>query len=103
MLRYFSACSLNLLPGETKAIETDIGMKFSKKYACRFYPRLGLSLKPITLGGGVIDSDFRGIISVILTNHFKEIVNIEQGNRIAQMLFLRKEEKFSLMVLLLPL
>ena len=77
----FSARSLNLLPGETKAIETDIGMKFSKKYSCRLYqPHSGLSLKPVTLGGGVIDPDFRGIISVILTNHSKEIVNIEQGN-----------------------
>ena len=63
----FSARSLNLLPGETKAIETDIGMKFSKKYACKLYPRSGLSLKPVTLGGGVVDSDFHGIISVILT------------------------------------
>ena len=87
----FSAHSLNLLPGETKATEIDIGMKFSKKYACRLYPRSGLSLKPLTLGGGVIDSDFRGIISVILTNLSREIVNIEQGNRIAQILFLKKE------------
>ena len=77
----FSARSLNLLPRETKAIETDIGMKFSKKYSCRLYqPHSGLSLKPVTLGRRVIDPDFRGIISVILTNHSKEIVNIEQGN-----------------------
>ena len=90
----FSARSLNLLPGETKAVETDIGMKFSKKYAGRLYPYSGLSLKPVTLGRGVIDSDFRGIISVILTNHSKELVNIEQGNRIAQMLFLKKDVDF---------
>ena len=67
-------------------------MKFSKTYACRLYPHSSLSLKPVTLGGGVIDSDFRGIIFVILAYHSKEIVNIEQGSRIAQMLFLKKED-----------
>ena len=52
----------------------------------------GLSLKPVALGGRVIDSDFRGIVSVILTNHSNKIDNIEQGNRIAQMLFLKEED-----------
>lgn len=78
--------------GETKAIETDIGMKFFKKYTCRIYLRSGLSLKPLTLGGGVIDSNLRGIISVILTNHSKKTVKIDQGDRIAQMLFLKKKK-----------
>ena len=47
-------------------------------------------MKSVTLGGGVLDSDFRGIISVILTNHSKKTINIELGNRIAQMMFLKK-------------
>ena len=51
-----------------------------------------MSLKPVALGGRVIDSDFRGIVSVILTNHSNKIDNIEQGNRIAQMLFLKEED-----------
>lgn len=58
----YSAKSVISHPGETKPIETDIGTKFSKKYTCRFYLHSGLSLKPVPLGGGVIDSNFRGII-----------------------------------------
>ena len=79
----YTAKSVILHPGDTKATETDIGMKFSKKYAFRFYPCSGLLLKPVTLGVGVIDSDFRGIISVILTNHSKETINFHPGDRIA--------------------
>ena len=86
----FSARSLSIALGETKSVETDIGMKFSKRYACRLYPHAGLSMKSVTLGGGVVDSDFRGIISVILTNHSKETINTELGNRIAQMTFVKK-------------
>ena len=79
----YTAKSVILHPGDTKATETDIGMKFSKKYAFRFYPCSGLLLKPVTLGVAVIDSDFRGIISVILTNHSKETINFHPGDRIA--------------------
>ena len=67
-------------------------MKVSKRYAFRLYSRSGLSMKSVTIGGGVVDSDFRRIISVSLTNHSKETVNIDLGNRIAQMMFVKKEE-----------
>ena len=68
------------------------GLKFSKKYVCRLYPRSGLSLKGLILGGGVTDSDFRGNIYAILTNFSQRIIEIEMGDRIAQMLFLREEK-----------
>ena len=54
----FSAVSVTLEPGVTRPIETDIGLKFSKKHICRHYQHSGLSCKPVILGGGVIDSDF---------------------------------------------
>ena len=49
-------------------------------------------MKPLFVGGGVIDSDYRGVISVILTNLSSWSVDIEQGDRIAQIMFLKKEE-----------
>lgn len=51
-----------------------------------------MSLKGIVLGGGVIDSDFRGNMSVILKNTSYKAVEIEAGDRIAQVFFLRKED-----------
>ena len=88
----FSARSVTLNSGDSKTIETDIILSYSKKYVCRLYPCSGLSIKSTTLGGGVIDSDFRGTISVILTKHSKQTINIEIGDRIAQMIFLKKED-----------
>ena len=49
-------------------------------------------LRPVKSGGVVIDSDFREIISVILTNHWKETTDFNLEDRIVQMLFLRKED-----------
>ena len=54
----FSTRCVTLEPGSTRSIETDIGMKFSKKHVSRLYPRSGLSLEPVILGGGASDSDF---------------------------------------------
>ena len=49
-------------------------------------------MKPLFLGGGVIDSDYGGNTSVILTNFCSWSVDIEKGDRIAQIMFLKKEE-----------
>ena len=59
---------------------------------CRICPRSSLSLLSTFIGGGVVDSDYRGNISVILTNFDSSDVNIKVGDRIAQIIFLKTEE-----------
>ena len=59
---------------------------------CRIYPRSDLSLKTLLLGRGVIDSHYRGNISVILTNFDSSNVVISKEDRIAQIMFLKKED-----------
>ena len=49
-------------------------------------------MKGLFLGAGVIDSDYRGNISIILTNLSQRTFEIETGDRIAQLVFLKKEE-----------
>ena len=49
-------------------------------------------MKGLFLGGGVIDSDYRGNISIILTNLCQRTFEIEIGDRIAQLMFFKKEE-----------
>ena len=88
----FSSRGVTLEPGVTGKIETDFGLKFPKKYVAKLLPRSGLSLKPVFLGGVVIDSDFRGNICVILTNLSQRTIEIKTGDRIAQLIFLKKEE-----------
>ena len=44
---------------------------------------------PTFLSGGVIDSDYRGNISVILTNFSSSDYNLNLGDKIAQIMFIR--------------
>ena len=88
----YSAKDVSLRLGETKTVDLDLGFQFSKKYVCRLYSGSSLSLKPLLLGVGVIDSDSRGNISVILINLFSWSVDIEKGDRIAQIMFVRKKK-----------
>jgi dUTP pyrophosphatase len=51
------------------------------------WPRSGLAMRHgIDTLAGVIDSDYRGEVRVILVNHGTEPVRIEAGDRIAQLL-----------------
>ncbi len=55
------------------------------------FARSGLAAKHginLTNGVGVIDSDYRGEVQVLLTNHGEEDFTINHGDRIAQMAFL---------------
>ena len=49
-------------------------------------------MKPLFPGGGVIDPDYRGNIWEILTNFPSWNIDIEKGDRIAQIISLKKEE-----------
>ena len=54
----------------------------------RVAPRSGLALKKfIDVGAGVIDSDYRGELGVVLFNFGKENVIVHMGDRIAQLIF----------------
>ena len=91
----FSSCEVRLRPGETKQIPLDVGFKFLKKLCCRIYPKSELSLLPTFVGGGVVDSDYRGNISVrIITNFSPENVKVGLGDKIAQIMFTRPENVF---------
>ena len=88
----FAAKTVLLEPNAMRSLETDIGFCFSKKYAAKIYPRSSLSLRSVFAGGGMIYSDFRGNIHVILSSFSSSRVEINIGDRIGQVLFQRKEE-----------
>ena len=88
----FAAKTVLLEPNAMRLLETDIGFCFSKKYAAKIYPRSSLSLRSVFAGGGMIYSDFRGNIHVILSSFSSSRVEINIGDRIGQVLFQRKEE-----------
>ena len=56
----------------------------------RIAPRSGLALKHgIDVGAGVIDSDYRGELCVVLFNHSDDAFDIVPGARIAQLVLQR--------------
>lgn len=77
-----------LAPGEIKLISAGFYISIPTGLEAEVRPRSGLALKHgITLVNtpGTIDSDFRGLVSVILINLGKKDYIIKRGDRIAQM------------------
>ena len=76
-------------PGETAWIPTGIALEVPKGCAGLVYARSGLGVKRGLAPAnkvGVIDSDYRGQIHVVLLNHGKTEQTIQHGVRIAQFL-----------------
>ena len=77
-----------LLPGEIKLISAGIYISIPEGYEAEVRPRSGLALKhgiSLVNTPGTIDSDYRGLVSLIMINHGKEPFTISRGDRVAQM------------------
>lgn len=77
-----------LNPGEIKLISTGISIALPQGYEAQIRPRSGLALKHgLTMVNtpGTIDSDYRGVVSLIMTNLGKEPYVVKRGARMAQM------------------
>ncbi len=87
-LDLFSVVSTEVLPGESKLIQTGIIIELPQNTEAQIRPRSGLALKnQITVLNtpGTIDEGYRGEIGIILINHGKEKFRVENGMKIAQM------------------
>ena len=76
-------------------IKTGLYLEMENGLECQVRPRSGLALKKgisVLNTPGTIDADYRGEIGVILVNLSNEAVSIEDGERIAQLIFCRIEQ-----------
>lgn len=81
-------------PGEWALVPTGISIELPNGFEAQVRPRSGLAAKKgITVlnSPGTVDSDYRGEIKVILINHSKEPFEINNGDRIAQMVIAKHE------------
>lgn len=78
--------SVVIVPGTRALIGTGISVEVSPHYYIRIAPRSGLSTKCIDLAAGVVDSDYRGELKVLLVNNSRQNFNILPGERIAQLI-----------------
>jgi dUTP pyrophosphatase len=85
----FSIESVTIAPGSRLLIRTGVSLEVPEYYYIRVAPRSGLSVRGIDVGAGVIDSSYRGEIKVLLINNSKEFYNVQEGDRIAQLIMER--------------
>lgn len=89
-LRAFLQSPLSLAPMERCLVPTGIFLSIPNDYEAQIRPRSGLAIKQgITCLNtpGTIDADYRGEIKVILINLSSETQWIQDGDRIAQLVF----------------
>lgn len=87
-----SAENFVLKPGERRAFETGIKMEIPDGYAGLVWDKSGLALNSgIKTMAGVLDSGYRGEIKIVLVNLSNQDFKVEEGQKIAQMLFQKVE------------
>ena len=68
-------------------VHTGLSISFPAGLYARIAPRSGLALKKfIDVGAGVVDSDYRGKVGVVLFNHGDQDFVVKMGDRIAQLI-----------------
>ncbi|HEX2899423.1 MAG TPA: dUTP diphosphatase [Bacteroidia bacterium] len=75
-------------PGEFRLIPTGLFIELPAGYEAQIRPRSGWAFKhgvTVLNSPGTIDADYRGEIGVLLINHGKNAIEIQKGDRIAQM------------------
>jgi len=78
-----------LLPGDIKLISAGFYICIPQGYEAEVRPRSGLALKhgiSLVNTPGTIDSDYRGLVNLIMINHGKEPFTLRRADRVAQMI-----------------
>lgn len=84
-----SRVEITLQPGERAAVPTGIAVAIPEGYAGLVLPRSGHARRHgigVVNGPGLIDSGYRGEVSVLLINHGDVEVKFGRGDRIAQLI-----------------
>jgi len=79
-------------PGGRAAVPTGLRLQLPPEHVGLVWPRSGLAVRHgIDTLAGVIDSDYRGEVRVVLVNHGQAAFPVAAGDRIAQLLIQRVE------------
>ena len=85
----YSSESITINPKSQALIKTDIAIQLPPNHYGQIKSRSGLALKHrIHVQAGVIDSDYRGNIKILLSNESNIPYRVDLGSRIAQMIVL---------------
>jgi len=82
---------VTIAPHETKVISTGVAFEIPVGLVGVVCARSGLSCKQDLAPAnkvGIIDSDYRGEVVVVLHNHGNQVRTVNNGDRVAQLLFM---------------
>lgn len=83
-LDLYASAEAAVLPDCVTSVSTGIAVEIPPGWYGRIAPRSGLAVYGIHVLGGVIDSDYRGEIKVMLTGNTE--YHIAKGDRVAQLI-----------------
>jgi len=86
---------IELKPLERTLVKTGLFMEIPEGFECQVRSRSGLALKKgisVLNAPGTVDADYRGEVGVILINLSNETFIIEDGERIAQLVFAKVKQ-----------
>src|ERR1700694_1281000 len=78
---------ITLYPNQRVAVVTGLAPEMPDRFYGQIMPRSGLSMDRINMVPGVIDSDYRGIISVIVSNDSINTYTLMPDKAMAQIIF----------------
>jgi dUTP pyrophosphatase len=84
-----------IYPGQRKVIGAGIAIELPPGYEAQVRPRSGLAIKKgisIVNSPGTVDADYRGEVGAIIINHGSEAFDINNGDRIAQLVIQKVPE-----------
>lgn len=84
-----------LSPLQRKIVKTGLFIELPEGYEAQVRPRSGLAIKKgvtVLNAPGTIDADYRGEIGVVLVNLSRENFEINNGDRIAQLVIAKHEQ-----------
>jgi len=84
--------AVDIAPGARAAVPTGLRLQIPPGHVGLVWPRSGLAVRHgIDTLAGVVDSDYRGEVRVVLVNHGDQPFHIAAGDRVAQLLVQRVE------------
>ena len=87
-----ASSAIEIPAGGRAAVPTGLRVQIPRGHVGLVWPRSGLAVRHgIDTLAGVIDSDYRGEVRVVLVNHGPASFSIASGDRVAQLLLQRVE------------
>jgi dUTP pyrophosphatase len=86
-LDLYSTQNIVLPPMERIPVKTGISVTIPQGYYGRIAPRSGLAVKKgLDILAGVVDSSFLGEVMAVVINLGKDIIEIKEGDKVAQLI-----------------